>query len=79
MAETSETYPSTEDRRTENNTLRHAYRVLSEEEKLRVEQLKGAGQVFLDLTTEIGNSRELSLAKTKIEEAVFWAVKHVTK
>ena len=27
----------------------------------------------------IGSSRELSLAKTKIEEAVMWAVKHITK
>lgn len=26
----------------------------------------------------LGNSRELSLAKTKIEEAVMWAVKHIT-
>jgi hypothetical protein len=27
----------------------------------------------------IGQSRELSLAKIKIEEAVMWAVKHITK
>jgi len=26
----------------------------------------------------LGNSRELSLAKTKLEECVMWAVKHVT-
>jgi len=27
---------------------------------------------------QLGNNRELSLAKTKIEEAVMWAVKHIT-
>ena len=26
-----------------------------------------------------GTSRELSIAKTKAEEAVMWAVKHVTR
>ncbi|MGJ3625937.1 Acb2/Tad1 domain-containing protein [Sphingomonas sp. MMS24-JH45] len=27
---------------------------------------------------EAGSSRELSIARTKTEEAVMWAVKHVT-
>jgi hypothetical protein len=79
MAEIAQSYPSTADRRIENNTLRHQYRTLSEEEKLRMQQVKDVGQTFLDLITEIGNSRELSLSKTKTEEAVFWAVKHITK
>lgn len=33
----------------------------------------------MNLIDSIGQSRELSLAKTKIEEAVMWAVKHVTR
>lgn len=70
--------PSTDDRRVTNNTLRHEYRILSEQEKATVTALKDAGQAFLDLVERTGKSRELSLSRTKIEEAVFWAVKHVT-
>ncbi len=40
--------------------------------------IKDAGAAFLKLVDGIGPSREMSLAKTKIEEAVMWAVKHIT-
>lgn len=40
--------------------------------------LKDAGVLFLAICDKVGTSRELSLAKTKMEEAVMWAVKHVT-
>lgn len=70
---------STDDQRVANNVLRHEYKVLSEDEKLQMKYLKDAGLTFINLVDSIGTSRELSLAKTKIEEAVFWAVKHVTK
>jgi hypothetical protein len=33
---------------------------------------------FHNYIEALGQSRELSLAKTKIEEAVMWAVKHIT-
>ncbi len=69
---------STSDARTVNNTMRHAYRVLSEEEKATMQAVKDAGLAFHDLIAGIGNSREISLAKTKVEEAVMWAVKHIT-
>ena len=69
---------STSDQRTVNNTMRHAYRVLSDEEKANMAAIKDAGLAFHDLIAGIGNSRELSLAKTKVEEAVMWAVKHIT-
>ena len=39
---------------------------------------KDKGIEFLELVNGIGKSREMSLAVTKIEEAVVWAVKHVT-
>ena len=32
----------------------------------------------MSVRNQLGNNRELSLAKTKIEEAVMWAVKHIT-
>lgn len=68
---------STEDARVGRSPVRHQYRVLSEQEKLQVSAIKDAGQDFLD-TLPRETSRELSIARTKIEEAVMWAVKHVT-
>jgi hypothetical protein len=72
------TVDSTSDDRTVNNVMRHAYRVLSDEEKATMQKLKDDGLAFHDYLTSLGGSRELSIAKTKIEEAVMWAVKHVT-
>ena len=69
---------SASDSRTVNNTMRHAYRVLSDEERANMQAIKDKGLELHDLIESIGNSRELSLAKTKVEEAVMWAVKHVT-
>lgn len=69
---------STSDDRTVNNTMRHAYRVLSDAEKENMQAIKDHGLAFHDFIGSLGNSRELSLAKTKIEEAVMWAVKHIT-
>lgn len=81
------------DARTVNNTMRHQYRVLNELEKAQMLRIKDLGQEFLaELYNLSGSlsafnagvrdvrliSRELSLAQTKIEEAVMWAVKHVT-
>lgn len=72
------TVDSTSDDRTVNNVMRHAYRVLTDEEKAAMQKLKDDGLAFHDYLTSLGNSRELSIAKTKIEEAVMWAVKHIT-
>ena len=69
---------STSDERIVNNTMRHAYRVLSESEKANMQSVKDMGLSLHDLVGSLGNSREISLAKTKIEEAVMWAVKHIT-
>lgn len=66
------------DDRTANNAVRHAYRVLSDAEKADMVALKDMGAAFIAKCREMGNSRELSLAITKMEEAVMWAVKHVT-
>lgn len=69
---------STSDDRTVNNTMRHQYRVLSDAEKANMATIKDMGLAFHDFIAGMGNSRELSLAKTKVEEAVMWAVKHIT-
>lgn len=69
---------SASDDRTANNAVRHAYRVLSDEEKAQMVALKDIGAAFIAKCNEIGKSRELSLAVTNAEQAVMWAVKHVT-
>jgi hypothetical protein len=77
---------SASDDRTANNAVRHQYRVLSDREKAMMVSLKDKGAEFIDLLHIAGGnpgvdkqaSRELSIAQTKIEEAVMWAVKHVT-
>lgn len=69
---------STSDARTVNNTMRHAYRVLSDAEKAQMARIKDDGLAFHQFIDSLGSSRELSIAKTKIEEAVMWAVKHIT-
>ena len=73
------TVDSTSNDRVKNNVMRHEYRVLSDDEKLQMKEIKDQGLKFLEFCDSIGHSRELSLAKTKIEEAVMWAVKHVTR
>lgn len=70
---------STDDDRTKNNTMRHQYRVLTDREKELVSATKDLGEKFLQLLDVIGPKRETSLAKTKVEEAVMWAVKAITE
>ena len=70
---------SESDDRTANNAVRHTYRILSDEEKAQMVALKDIGAAFIAKCQEIGGSRELSLAITNAEQAVMWAVKHVTK
>lgn len=73
---------STSDQRTVNNVMRHQYKVLTDDEKRMMQLIKDKGLEFHnlldDVQTSTAGSRELSLAKTKIEEAVMWAVKHLT-
>ena len=70
---------STSDERVVNNVMRHEYRVLTDAEKFEMKTLKDMGLAFVTFCDRVGSSRELSLAKTKAEEAVMWAVKHITR
>ena len=74
----SDTVNSTTDARTVNNVMRHEYRVLSDEEKIAMQDLKDMGLDLIEYIDSLGQSRENSLAKTKIEEAIMWAVKGIT-
>ena len=78
---------SESDDRTANNAVRHQYRVLSDDEKAMMVEIKDSGAAFIHLLHIAGGnpgvdkqaSRELSIAQTKMEEAVMWAVKHITR
>lgn len=74
----TQTVDSASDART-TNVMGHEYRVLTDGEKATMKDLKDKGLELLELIEAAGQSRELSIAKTKTEEAVMWAVKHVTK
>lgn len=69
---------STSDERTTNNVVRHEYRTLTDEEKAQMKRIKDLGRDLIEALDEIGQSRELSLAKTNAEQAVMWGTKHVT-
>lgn len=78
-----ETVSSTSDDRTINNAMRHEYKALTDDEKEQMLNVKDLGLEFFEYIDVIelkagGGTRELALAKTKIEEAVMWAVKHIT-
>jgi hypothetical protein len=79
---------STDDKRVENNPpqvgvlpgdpMRLKYRILSEAEKKTMGDLKITFQALFSTLESFGGSRELSIAKTKLEESCMWAVKHLT-
>lgn len=84
---------SASDERTANNAMRHTYRILSEEEKNQMTEIKDLGAAFTDLLHRIGRttgpndekedhrfaSANLTLAFRHMEDAVMRAVKHITR
>jgi hypothetical protein len=75
----SATVESSSDARTVNNTMRHQYRILTDDEKAAMMAFKDLGLHFLTALDKQGKpGRETALARTKIEEAVMWAVKGIT-
>lgn len=70
---------SESDERTVNNTMRHQYRVLTDGEKASMTRIKDWGSTGLNVIMDCTPpGRERSLAITKLEEAVMWAVKGLT-
>jgi len=62
----------------ESNVMRHQYKALSDVDKANMAKIKDIGLAFHEFAGTLGNSREISLAKTKVEEAVMWATKAIT-
>ena len=84
---TNDKIDSASDDRTANNAVRHQYRVLSDEEKAQMQEIKDLGAAFIAKLHEVGGtdpngdrfaSRDLSLANTHAEDAVMRAVRHIT-
>lgn len=61
-----------------SDTVRHTYRVLTDDEKASMLAIKDAGQALIDLINATGKSREYSLAVTNAEQSIMWAVKGLT-
>lgn len=59
--------------------FRPRYRQLSPTEISHHDKIKDAASALDALFEQINPSREISLAMTKLEEAVMWAVKGLTK
>ena len=76
----TEQYVASEsDERTANNAMRHQYRVLSAAEKEAMVWIKDQGLSMIEyIEAHVPKGREASIAKTKMEEAVMWAVKGLT-
>ena len=61
-----------------DDAVRREHRELHPTERAAVEAVKDLGAKLIDMCDTLGSSRELSIARTKAEEAVMWAVKHIT-
>lgn len=60
------------------DVMRLVGRTLSDPEKAALDEVKTLGNHLYALVNDLGESRELSLAKTKLEEAVMWVSKHIS-
>lgn len=61
-----------------DNIMRQTYRELTPTEKAQMQAVKDKGAELYKVINDLGRSRELSLGMTRVEEAVMWAVKHIT-
>jgi hypothetical protein len=54
------------------------YRALSSVERESLQEIKERGQAFIEFLAGLGQSESLDIARIRAEEAVMWAVKHIT-
>ncbi len=58
--------------------FRRTYRPLRDLEKMQIDEVKQKAEVLLAALKSHAPSRENSLAQTKLDECVMWAVKGLT-
>jgi hypothetical protein len=58
--------------------FRKQYRQLNDGEKKTLDAIKDKAQELYNVLEQLPNGREVSLAKTNLEQSVMWAVKAVT-
>ena len=61
-----------------NNVMRQEYKQLSAATSAAILEIKQDATALYEKLESLGSSREISLAKTKLEEVVMWATKHLT-
>ena len=61
-----------------SNTFRSTYRKLTDDEQRLVDEIKTQAEKLEAVIEDTQPSRHRSLAMTKLEEAVMWAVKGIT-
>lgn len=61
-----------------SDVMRQVYRAIPAEISAKILELKQDAANLHAKLESLGQSRELSLAKTKFEEVVMWATKHLT-
>lgn len=59
--------------------FRKEYRELTQEEQELISSIKSQAFTLYELFNTVKDGREKSLAKTKLEEAIMWAVKGITE
>lgn len=91
----TDTVDSASNAQTINNAVRHQYRIPSDDEKTAMVAIKDKGQELINLIDALNTSEELPrddgalvslainrealIAIERVEEAVMWAVKCITK
>ena len=85
----SDKFDSTSDQRVDNNPpqrsalpgdpMRLQYRALTDAEKQTMGEIKLAFEDLWRRVDALGASREISIAKTHLEDGCMWAVKHLTR
>jgi hypothetical protein len=64
---------------TSADIMRKVTKTLPEDTKDNIATIKGLGNHMCEFMDSLPQSREISLAKTKLEESVMWAVKGILK
>jgi phosphoribosylaminoimidazole-succinocarboxamide synthase len=62
-----------------NDIFRKSYRDLTSDERDAIMKVKNLARIVAEFLDELPASREISLARTKLEECVMWATKSITR